>query len=212
MIKCKSFALAILLAVLSSPLIAQNFEGKIIYSVTYKSKMPNVTDEQFGLMLGTKHEYFIKEGNYKTVTNGTFFLWQVFVNKDGKLYNKMANSESLLYNDVTVAINKLIKSEKNENVVTILGYPCNELIFSSENSQEKYFYNAALKLDNSYYTNHKLGNWDEFTKQANAVPLKFNITTLQFIMDATAIEILPMKLDDKLFELPAGSKAEKSPF
>ena len=70
----------------------------------------------------------------------------------------MANSESLLYNDVTVVVNELNKSEKNENVVTILGYPCNELIFSSGDFEEKFLYNAALKLDHAYYANHKLGN------------------------------------------------------
>jgi len=212
MIKGKVGALLLFLLFFSITSNAQNFEGKIVYSITYNSKMPNATNEQLALMLGNKHEYFIKGGNYKTVTNGTFLLWQVFINKDGKSYSKMANAEPLLYNDVTVAIDELLKSEKNENVVTILGYPCHELVFTSKNSQEKYYYNPTLKLDASVFASHKLGNWNEFTRQANAVPLKMTISNIQFTMDATAIEILPMKLDDKLFELPAGVKTEKSPF
>ncbi len=212
MLKGKLAALVLLFVCIAICSMGQNFEGKIVYSVVFKSKMPNATDEQLALMLGSRHEYFIKGGNYKTVTNGTFLLYQIFVQKDGKAYSKMANAEALLYNDVTVAIDELLKSEKNENVVTILGYPCHELILTSKNSQEKFYYNGSLKLDASQFANHKLGNWHEFTRQSNAVPLKIFISNLQFTMDATAVEILPQKLEDKLFELPAGVKTQKSPF
>ena len=47
----------------------QTFEGKIVYQNSYKSKISNVTDAQFGSMMGTTQEYFIKKGNYRE-TNG----------------------------------------------------------------------------------------------------------------------------------------------
>ena len=49
----------------------QNFEGKIIYSNAYKSKNPQMTDQQWTSMMGSTHEYLIKGGNYKSIANGT---------------------------------------------------------------------------------------------------------------------------------------------
>ena len=49
----------------------QSFEGEIIYRNSLKSKNPKMTDEQWTQMMGSKQEYFIKQGNYKSVTNGT---------------------------------------------------------------------------------------------------------------------------------------------
>ncbi len=190
----------------------QEFEGKIIYHSSFKSNLPNVTDQQLELMMGTRSEFFSKKGNYKTVTNGTLLLWQVFINKDNKIYSKMASSEALLWNDVTISTDEIIKAEINKNVVTILGYPCDELVLTRNNGVDKFYFNSALKVDPEHFVNHKLGSWNEFTRRSNALPLKMILTQQQFIFESTATEILPMKLDDNIFVLPAGAKTEKSPF
>src|SRR5688572_608614 len=106
----------------------QNFEGKITYKNEYKSKAPNLPNEQLASMMGTTWEYHIKEGNYKTTTDGTFFQWQLYVNKDNKLYNKMASSPAVLWNDGAVNPDEVVKSEVNKGAATILGYKCDELI------------------------------------------------------------------------------------
>ena len=61
-------ALTLLLSLAS---LAQSFEGEIIYKNSLKSKNPKMTDEQWSQMMGDKQEYFIKQGNYKSLTNGT---------------------------------------------------------------------------------------------------------------------------------------------
>src|SRR5574343_516905 len=80
----------------------QMFEGKIVYKKTYKSKMTNIADEQITKMMGSTQEYFIKNGDYKSVGNGSVFQWQIYVNKENKLYSKLANSETLIWNDGAV--------------------------------------------------------------------------------------------------------------
>ena len=93
---------------LQAAAIAQPFEGKIIYENKYKSKLPNVTDEQLTAMMGSKQDYFVKAGNYKIATNGSYFQWQIYVNKDNKLYNKMTSSESLYWIDAAACWNSLV--------------------------------------------------------------------------------------------------------
>ena len=52
-------------------IFGQPFEGEIVYENHYKSKMPNLTDQQFATMMGSRQEYYIKKGDYKSVTNGS---------------------------------------------------------------------------------------------------------------------------------------------
>lgn len=72
MTKTITFLLLTFFAITS---FGQTFEGKIVYKNSYKSKMPNMTDEQFTTMMGSTQEYFIKNGDYKSVANGSFFQW-----------------------------------------------------------------------------------------------------------------------------------------
>jgi hypothetical protein len=74
--------LTIALTFLTITGFSQSFEGKITYQNTYKSKIPNVSDEQLTIMMGSNQDYLIKGGDYKSITNGTMLLWQLYLNTD----------------------------------------------------------------------------------------------------------------------------------
>ena len=201
--------LATLIALTS---FGQTFEGKIVYKNTYKSKMPNVTDEQFTTMMGSKQEYFIKNGDYKSVANGSFFQWQLYVNKDNKLYTKMANSETLLWNDGAINPDEILKAEVNIGVTEVLGYKCDELVLTCKSGIQKYYFNSTLSVDPKLFVNHKFGNWYEFLSNSNSLPLRSIVDSGQFTLESIATEVKEMKLDKTFFELPADVKTMKSPY
>ena len=209
MTKTITFLLATLFAIAS---FGQTFEGKIVYKNTYKSKLPNVTDEQFTNMMGSTQEYFIKNGDYKSVANGSLFQSQLYVNKDNKLYNKMANSETLLWNDGATNSDEILKAEINQSVTEILGYKCDELIFTCKSGTQKYYFNSKLSVDTKLFANHKFGNWYDFLSKSNSLPLKSIVDNGQFTMESLATEVKEMKLDKSLFELPVAAKTMKSPY
>jgi hypothetical protein len=209
MTKTITFLLAALFAISS---FGQTFEGKIVYKNTYKSKMPNVTDDQLTTMMGLTQEYFIKDGDYKSVANGSFFQWQLYVNKDNKLYSKMANSETLLWNDGATNPDEILKAEVNKSVTEILGYKCDELVLTCKSGTQKYYFNTKLSVDTKLFVNHKYGNWYDFLSKSNSLPLKSIVDNEQFTLESVAIEVKEMKLDKTLFELPAGVKTMKSPY
>ena len=120
----------------------QNFEGKVNYSNSYKSKSPQLTDQQWTAMLGSKQEYLIKNGDYKTIANGTMAQWQLYINKENKLYTKMSNSDNALWNDAIIQGDEVLKVETNKNVVEILGYKCDEIIFTCKSGTQKYYFNT----------------------------------------------------------------------
>jgi hypothetical protein len=209
MIKTITFLFAILFA---STSFGQTFEGKIIYKNTYKSKIPNVTDAQFITMMGSTQEYFIKNGDYKSIANGALFQWQLYVNKDNKLYNKMSNSETLLWNDGNTNPDEVLKAEVNRGVTEVLGYKCDELILTCKSGIQKYYYNTKFSVDPKLFVNHKFGNWYTFLSKSNSLPLKSIIDNAQFTVESTATEVKEMKLDKAFFDLPANLKTMKSPY
>ena len=191
---------------------SQSFEGEIIYSNTYKSKNTQFTDERWNLLLGNTQNYFIKSGDYKSSTNGKLAQWQLYINKDNKLYNKMANSETVYWNDGSVQDDEIIKVEINKNVLEILGYKCDEIILTCKSGVQKYYYNSKLAVDAKLFINHKFGNWYGFLSKSGALPLKMIIETPQFTITSEAIEIKPMKLDMNIFALPTNVNIEKSKY
>jgi hypothetical protein len=192
--------------------VGQTFEGKITYETSYKSKIPNVTDALFTEMMGKSQEYNLKDGNYRTTSNGTFLQWQLYVNKENKLYTKFSNSPSILWNDGAVNTDSVLKSELNKGVIDILGYKCDELILTCKSGVQKYYFNSKLKIDPKLFENHKFGNWYKYVSQSQAVPLKMILDNTQFSVIIAATAIQPQKIDDQLFALPADAKLEKSPF
>ena len=208
----KSINLAVLLLAISVVSWAQSFEGKIVYQNSYKSKMPNVTDAQFNDMMGTKQEYYIKGAEYMTSANGSFFQWQIYSSKNNQLYSKMSNSESVFWNDGAVNPDEIVKSEVNKGVATILGRKCDELVLTCKSGVQKYYFSSEPKIDAKLYEKHKFGNWGEILAKTNAMPLKITLDNQQFSLESVAVEVSPFKVSDKVFELPAGSKIEKSPY
>ena len=190
----------------------QPFEGEIIYTNTYKSKNAKITDQQWATMMGSNQEYFIKGGEYKSITNGTFVQWQQYINAENRLYIKMATSETLLWNDGSIQGDEVLKVEVNKKVTEILGYKCDEVILTCKSGIQKYYFNSKLPVKTKLFVNHKFGNWFDYLSKSNALPLKSIIDTAQFTMESTATEIKRTKLDPKIFELPAGTKSEKSPY
>jgi len=191
---------------------AQYFEGKVVYKNAYKSKSAAVKDEQLSSMMGTQQNYYIKGGDYKSEANGTFMLWQLYINKDNKLYNKLANSPALLWNDGAANNDEVVKSEVHKATTKVLGYLCDELILTCKSGIQKYYFSAKLPVNTKLYTKHQLGNYYAYLQKAHAIPLKVMVDNAQFTMEGIAIEVKPMKLSQNLFALPAAVQTTKSPY
>lgn len=192
--------------------IAQSFEGKIVYHNTFKSKSPTLSDQQLSDMMGSIQNYYVKGGNYKSETNGKFVLWQLYINSDNKLYNKIANSEAILWNDGAANADEVLRSEIHKGVATVLGYKCDELVLICKSGVQKYYFNSKVPVNSALYTKHQFGNWYTIISITKSLPLKMTIDNAQFSMVSIATAVTPMHLEAALFTLPAGVKIAKSPY
>lgn len=200
----------ILFIFFSTILYSQDFKGEITYSNTYKSKNTQLSNEQLSLMLGTIQNYFTQNGNYKSTTNGKLVQWQLYLNKENKLYNKMSNSETIYWNDCSIQGDNVLKVEINKNAATVLSMQCDEIILTCTSGIQKYYFNSKLSVNPNLFKNHKLGNWYDYISQAKAFPLKMVIENKQFEMTSIATKIEAKELSNSFFDLPKGAKIEKS--
>ena len=202
----------LLIAFSTLTVYGQNFEGKITYSNTYKSQNPKMTDQQWQSMMGGTQEYSIKNGDYKSVTNGTVMQWQLYVNSENRLYSKMSNSETALWNDGLTNTDSILNAELNKNAINILGYDCDELILTCKSGIQKYYFNASLKVNVNLFENHKFGNWYAFLKESNSLPLKMIVSNDQFTLESIATEVTEMKIKESELKLAENQKTIKSPY
>lgn len=201
-----------LLTFLNVLVFGQTFEGKIVYKNTYTSKTPNVSSAYWEKIMGTEQVYFIKKGNYKSEMNGSAIMWQLYIQRENKLYNKIANLDGILWNDCAENSDEVLKVELNKGVTEVLGYKCDELILTCKSGIQKYYFNKKIGADVQLFINHKYGNWYDFLSKSNALPLKIIVHNDKFSLESVAIELKKMSLEDTIFDLPQNVKLIKSPY
>ena len=101
-LKLKTILFILFALTLSFKGFAQSFEGRVVYSAAFKSKVPQVSDKQMTELMGGRQEYFIKGAEYFSTSNGTLFEWQRYVKNDDKYYMKFSNAEKAYWYDATV--------------------------------------------------------------------------------------------------------------
>lgn len=189
---------------------SQDFEGQITYGNNYRSNIENISDLQLTAMMGEIQEFYIKNGNYKSILSGNYLLWQLYRNKENKLYNKFAQSLAIMWNDCKENSDSIISTIINKNVVEILGYRCDELIVRSTSGVQKYYYNEKIKADDKLFIFHKYSNWDKVVLLTKSLPLKTIIENNQYSFESIAIKIKEYNLEDSMFILPTDAVLEKS--
>ena len=191
----------LVLTSLCSKVFCQNFEGEIIYQNNIESRIQGVTDAQLTSVVGSRQEYYIKDGHYKSVMNGQSIIMQLYDWTTNRIYNKMAKSDTLYWFNAATNTDDIISHEIKRNAETILGINCDALILKTKYGATTFYFGDNYKLDTNKFLNHEYGNWAFFVKNAGALPLKMVIESDKFKMISTAIEIKPMKLEGNFFSI-----------
>lgn len=197
-----------ILLILLSPFVclAQSFEGKISYANSYKSKSPQMKDEQLTTMMGTIQDYFIKGGDYKSILNGSFVKEQRYNSSENKGYTLTANSDLNYWEDYSKNKDVVTSSEVEKGKETVMGVLCDVLIVYTPKSKTAYYYSSKYGVNPALFKQHVYGNWYYLMSKTNALPLKTVYQSEQFTLTSTAISITPMKLEAKVFEAPDKNK------
>ena len=185
----------------------QDFEGKIVYKKNFTLKNKAAANH-LNEAMGTREEYFIKNVNYKSIMDGKELQWQLYINKDNRIYHKYAQSATIFYTDASIKNDEILGTKLTKNVIEILGYSCDELILTTKSGIQKYYFSPKFPVNANAFSRHRFGNYSDYMTLARAIPLKMIIENNQFIEERIAIEISPLLLNDKEFMLPANAAIE----
>ncbi len=207
----KAIMLMLMVLITMVSVQAQSFEGKITYQNTYTSKISNATSEQFNAMMGTTQEYYIKGSDYKSVTNGSFSQWQLYVHSQNRLYSKMAISDTLLWSDGNSNPDEAVSYELQKRQTEILEYKCDALVVQTKTGKSTYYFSKKIKINPKLYKDHQYGNWALITGQTESLPLKIEMETPQFTLVSIAVEVKEIEIEESFFALPV-APIKESPY
>lgn len=192
----------LILLLLLTPTInfAQTFEGKIRFTNSYKSKSPQLKDEQLESMMGTIQDYYIKGGDYKSITNGSYLKMQLYRSTENRGYILTSKSDSLYWEDYSKNKDVVTKFDVKKGKETIMGVLCDVLIIYTLKSKASYYYSSKYGVNPDLYKQHAYGNWYYIVSKIKALPLKTVYESERFTFTSIAVNIIPMKLEAKVFK------------
>ncbi|MCS6283661.1 MAG: hypothetical protein HUM72_24320 [Dolichospermum sp.] len=206
----KNSTLSLLLLFFLTSAYGQTFEGEIIYSNHFVSKMKNFTDQQLEVMIGTKQEYLISGGSYKSFLNGQSVVMQQYDYKTNRMYNRKVQSDTLYWFDASVNTDDVVSYEIKKNAEVILGNQCDAIVMKTKTGTTTMYYSAKYKVDSNVYRQHNYGNWAFYAAKTGALPLKTIMETSAFKMESVATVIKPMKLGEDYFKIDSKTPIKKS--
>lgn len=202
------FTLLVLLIPIAG--FAQNFEGEIDYHLHYTSRMASVSDSQMAKAMGDQSTYYTSGGNYKSVTNGSVLLWQLYIHAENKIYNSFSGGR-VQWIDAWTEHDTVFNTNVRRNAAVIMGYTCDELTMFCRSGVQIYYYSTKLKINPQLFARHRYGNYAAYMAEAGAIPIKFIINSKELKIEALAVRIKPQKLAPGFFNLPPGATPTPSP-
>lgn len=157
------------------------------------------------VFLGDSLIYYMKGGDYRSDANGKWLKWQIYLNKDNKLYDQLPTSDTIFWEDGSVNKDSILNVKFIKNADIILGHKCDELVFECKGDTIKYLYSTAYQINSKLYQKQVYQNWYEYLRRANAMPLQMIISNKEMFETMTAIAVTEKKVPDSMFVLPQNS-------
>ena len=180
----------------------KEFEGKIVYEVSIKSKTDKISTKDLQNIYGTKMTKYFKNGNFKMEYNGEQVQDIYYLKKENKEFDLRKGIDTLFITSYSTENRKLIKSTSKESEIVILNKKCKLLIHEIGNVKNYYWYNQSLFINPENYKDTNFSFINVYYKQTKAPWLKYKYEGENFEINYTAISISEEKLDGKLFNLP----------
>jgi hypothetical protein len=188
----------------------KEFEGIIDYKLVVKNPMPELMSDSLWIARVGKtisnHKYYYKGSNYKNVIDKKQL--QIYKPKSNQIYNYTIEKDTVFTNilNANKSIDSLRSIEKSDKTELILGYECQELIIKTKLTETTYYYSRELNIPSVNYINHHYGNWYEYLKETNSLPLKIIVKNKFLFMEMTAINLESKELNIDEFKLPKTKK------
>ena len=185
----------------------KEFEGIIQYKVEAKNPNKNIMSDSLweartkSIQNNKIFEYYYKKDNYKNIIKGEGI--QVYNPKTNIIYNYKIGKDTVFNNILKAnkSIDPIKEVIRSKDTKVILGYECEKIILKSKLAETTYYYSKSLKIPAKNFENHHYGNWYEYLKETNSLPLKIIIKNNILLLEMTAINVDRKELPSSDFKL-----------
>lgn len=189
------------LLIISSNVIAQNFNGYIFYKYTYlDSAGQDITKsktQEKGYSL--EQHYFINDSNYLALDENGILI-QLYNSYDNNYYFSMDGKVSSV--NANIEFPPSPKIESNKEKVNVLNYRCKSRIFITELTKTTYFYSKKIAIDPKNFENHRFGNWSKYLSVSKgALPLRIVSAYEDYIQILEAVKVEEKEVPDEKFDI-----------
>lgn len=202
----KKILAALALACAFTPAKSQkkDFEGRLTYEVTTRSKSKDYDDNFYKLLFaanGDRLVVTIKDGMIKQ-SIGLSDAW--YMGKAKRLYIKFRNIDTLYFRDYSSDTSKVTDIIKSDSVSIIQGFPCKSITLKTESSTSRILYTDSLQLNTEYEKDNTLGNSNILIREiGTAMWLYHKIDYKGASITDSCLHVDQSPVDDQLFNLPA---------
>jgi len=149
--------------------LAQYFEGKIIYEITYEAKSEDVNLKDLEKRQGNLVEYYIKNGHYKSVRlyNDTVISSNIYSHAENRIYSEYEKSRYIMWQDCSYTEDTLIEMSLSDDSISISGYSCQLLTKNTTGLNMTYVVTQQMKVDPATFAGHEMSFWYERLKMSN---------------------------------------------
>lgn len=197
----KKCLLLLLILFVSKNTFSQFFEGQVTYKNKFTSKTSRISSTQLDSIMGTKQEYLIKGGFYKSFLNGYSISYSQYDYRLNRVYLKRFKVDTLNWFNADINTDTLRDYQIKAKAGKVLGLDCDVIIMRTKTGTTTIFFSKKYKIDVSKYKRHNYENWQFYLEKCGALPLKTIIETPTFMMESTAIKVETIKLEDSYFSI-----------
>jgi hypothetical protein len=181
----------------------KDFEGRLTYKVTVRSKSKEADDKFFKLLYaanGDKQVVAIKNGMIKQ-SLGLYEAW--YIGKSKRVYLKFRNIDTLFYRDYSDDTARVTDIVKSDSAASLQGYPCKSILLKKQPGTAFFLYTDALQQNIEYEKDNTLDNMNVLIREIGGATWLYCKNDYPWaIVTDSCLLVDKSPVDDQLFDLP----------
>ena len=178
------------------------FQGKLIYQVSVKSRVDDLSDKDAHkvLTIGDGLTVTMKDGNYKLSTE---YADTYVIKNDRKEYIKFRKIDTVFYLDFDSDTADVTGIIKNNAVISIGGHPCKGITIETSKLARQYFYSTQLYTNPEDDRHNTIAQADVYAHETGGALRLWTRTEYPYATETdSCIGIERQPVNDRVFRLP----------
>ena len=186
----------------------QFFEGVVHYHHIIEAKDSTANEFLLINFYGNSSKFYFKEGNYRWDFQESELEYQVYNQKENKVFDKYHKNDTLYWTAASEQIEDLVQDfAPKASSGQILDLPMmvynvkSQFFYNEEVRGRMYYFSPKYALNPAWFKQHKLNNLDAIYARTKAIPLRIVVLYPNYRVTYLAIKVEAKPLDKSLFEI-----------